>query len=297
VEFKDLLPSAEVLTILDVCNAPHAIASLQGVYPYHDPKLFRTKFKKRMLKSLSIPAVCDGANSTWAFRIGRVGQHKTQPVAQKPQRNDFEGMSLPIGDSVVACLLAAVKAFLDLGCVGNLDDLFRSKYMNLNLQFIVKEADALHPVSQLEEIQNLIADGILPVRREAFKCVMFERQDEWFLTMERALELTEGQEKLADLVTNYVIKHVSEWHEANPRSYTLDEEAEQCWFKILALLGPFARRIKAVQLDTEGKSVVQTADGTQMESWATSCCTMPDCLRGVKRTIEEGLGLDDSDDS
>ena len=96
--------NATSLTVLDICNPLYAVACFDGTFPTSNA--FKRK-KYFAASKIGIPVVCDVNDSTWAFRIGFHDQDENDDDESR-----FAFMSIPIGDSVACCLLAAVKLFL-----------------------------------------------------------------------------------------------------------------------------------------------------------------------------------------
>lgn len=238
VGFGELGSNATVLTILDICNSPHAVASFTGRYPISNPRKFNSRAKRAIFSQdtcIAIPIACDQNEAVWAFRIGYNGQHTLHA------QDSFRGMSAPFGYSVTCCILAAIKSFManSLDDSITLDDLFYAKYSALRTSFLPVETRVLRPFSDLGGLQRLISSEVLQVNLQAYDCEFFRRENEWFLTTERALALSHDQDKLASGIIDFVADQVKSWHELHPDSLEVLNESEEARKRLEAFWGPF----------------------------------------------------------
>ena len=288
VLFSKLGSNATVLTILDICNSPHAVASMNGSFPNRNPRKFNNKAKQNLFsKELSFPVACDRNEAVWSFRIGYRGQHRLLD-----QKNDFRGMSAPFRDSVAYCILAAIKSMLEdsLYHDSNLDDLFCAKYKTLQTPFIPIPSQNLHPFSALSGLHQLISNKILNVNLQAYECELFQNNKEWFLTTERALALAPDEGMLASRIIDFLADQIKCWHEKFPNSVEVLKESEDAWERLRTCLGPFFYQLKLVafELDEETNKLYRSPDGVPLEEWAYSCGGLPKCVERVEETIETG---------
>jgi hypothetical protein len=127
----------------------------------------------------TVPAVCDKNDATSAFRVGYDGQH-ANPISE----DDNSRMSKPIGNSIAASLLYAVKSFIETDKKGDLDALFCQTYGSMSTTRLSEGVETpLKPYSSLSILQALIAKNILHVNMSAFESLFFKLNAEWFLTM------------------------------------------------------------------------------------------------------------------
>jgi hypothetical protein len=288
VAFSELGSNATLLTILDVCNSPHAVASLNKSYPISNPRKFNSRAKRALFSTeLSMPVACDQNEAAWAFRIGYKGQHSLQS-----QEDDFRGMSAPFGDSVTCCILAAIKSFLtdSLDDGINLDDLFYAKYSALKTSFLPVETRVLRPFSDLGGLQRLVSSVVLQVNLQAYECEIFRRENEWFLTTGRALALSPDQGRLASYIIDFVADRVKSWHEKFPDSLEVLKDSEDSWKRLRVSLGPFSHQLKIVafEFDEGSNTLYRSPDGILLEEWAFSCGGLPKCVELVGNIIETG---------
>jgi hypothetical protein len=289
VGFGKLGSNATVLTILDICNSPHAVASFTGRYPISNPRKFNSQAKRKIFSediATTIPIACDQNEAVWAFRVGYNGQHTSHA------QDSFRGMSAPFGDSVTCCILAAIKSFManSLDDSITLDDLFSAKYSALRTSFLPVETRVLRPFSDLGGLQRLISSEVLQLNLQAYECELFRRENEWFLTTERALALSPDQDKLASCIIDFVADQVKSWHELYPDSLEVLNESEDAWKRLKNSLGPFSHQLKLVafEFDEDSKTLYRAPGGIPLEEWAFSCGGLPKCVERVWRIIETG---------
>ena len=291
VGFGELGSNAKVLTILDVCNSPHAVASMTGRYPINNPRKFNSRAKRNIFSKdkdipTFIPIACDQNEAVWAFRVGYNGQHTSNA------QDSFRGMSAPFGDSVTCCILSAIKSFMtnSLDDSITLDDIFSAKYSSLRTSFLPVETRVLRPFSDLSCLQRLISSGVLQVNLHAYDCEFFHRENEWFLTTERALALSPDQDKLASYIIDFVADQVKSWHELYPDSLEVLNESEEAWTRLEASLGPFSYQLKliAFEFDEDSKTLYRAPGGIPLDEWAFSCGGLPKCVERVWKIIETG---------
>jgi len=201
-------------------------------------------------------------------------------------------MSAPFGDSVTCCILAAIRSLaagsLDDGI--NLDDLFYAKYSALKTPFLPVETQVLRPFSELGGLQRLISSKVLQVNLHVYDCELFRRENEWFLTTERALALAADQGRLASFIIDFVADQVKAWHEKFPDSLDVLKESEDAWEKLRASLGPFSHQLKMVafEFDEGSNTLYRSPDGIPLEEWAFSCGGLPKCVERVGKIVETG---------
>lgn len=284
IHFQEFIDSnASVLTVLDICNSPRAVAVLNGIYPRDNPKKF--KRKKVFTHHIKIPIVCDTNDFTWAFRIGFEGQ-----VEDDHDDTNFSQMSYPIGDAVVSCVLTALKSFVDGGYNGSLDDLFAKQYRTFKTGFLGAQIDRPCPHSDLSRLQALVEKKILNINEHAYDCELFKRKNLWFLTTERPLGLVEGDDSIAKSLVTFVVDTVRNWHEQNPDSLQERDDSKEAWKQLLTTFGRVQFKLKTLYLEFghDEKSLALSDDGIPFETFAVSCGDMPQCLQSVRRWIATG---------
>ena len=66
-------------------------------------------------------------------------------------------------------------------------------------------------------LQDLVDEGVFPIRMDAFDCLYFDHKDERFLSSERMqFDITGHDEDFVTGVIDYVVREVSEWYKADP---------------------------------------------------------------------------------
>lgn len=170
-----------MLTIVDSCNSPRITSVSSGVYSFHDPKRFKKK-QGFCQGHVHLPIACEMNDATWAFRVGEPSQPRDDT-----DRNSFERMTPPFGDSIASSILLAIKKFGE-DPSSDLDAAFRANYLNISRSFLPSEA-AGKPYSDLSSLRKLIESGVLRIDLRKFNCLLFQRRDRWFLTFERAVHL------------------------------------------------------------------------------------------------------------
>ena len=140
------------------------------------------------------------------------------------------------------------------------------------------------------------------MNRSAFDCELFRQFGLWFLTMERALKLAKGDEKLGKCLINFVINQVRKWHEENPASMDAIEESREAWTRLMGILGPFCEQLRSVELceianDGGSVTVKVTDDGILFEAWAISCADFKETVNGVRNWMLTGSAFVDADAS
>lgn len=288
VNFSNISP-ADTLTILDTCNAAHALACMTGEFP-DNPREFNSRKRRNLFRDAEIPVVCDRNEYVWAFQIGSLGQH------ENPSSNGgLTGMSLAFGDSLICCVLLALKYFTN-DPTTNLDAYFDQEYNKMNMSLLEVSNHELLPFARLGKLQRLFESGVLSIDAAAIdNCEIFRRRQEWFLTTEKRLQLSESDQEFADLLIDQVVNKVLVWHNSNPDSIEKIDESEQAFKKILETLGVHRSRLVRVRLEwnEEDNTVMKDDEGTEFELWAVSCAITPDCLHDVRQAVRYGPELDD----
>eukprot|EP00977_Amphora_coffeiformis_P011790 scaffold2880_cov173-Amphora_coffeaeformis.AAC.7 len=292
VPFADFRSAVSHLTILDTCNSAHAVASLTGNFPLDNPRRFNSKYRARQVfvKDPNLPIACDANPHVCAFRIGIIGQHLKERFVLN---DDVPGMSLPFGDSVTSSVISAVGEYIQQRgeCRHSLDDLFVAKYRNLKKVYLAPD-HTLKPFCNLQKLQELIDEQKMRINTAVFDCEMFHRQNEWFLTFERAVNLSFDQEDMAKDIVEFVSTWIISWHNKHPNSNVESLEAQEAWTKLARMMGPHRRMLTRVyieQNETTRQIYVSTEDeGIEIESWALSCESLRDCIGPVSRKIETG---------
>ena len=295
VYYSNISP-ADTLTILDTCNAAHALACMTGKFPDNlytsqhqftgrHPRQFNSRRRKNLFRDAEIPIACDRNEYVWAFQIGSLGQHEN-PLSN----GGLTGMSLAFGDSVIWCILLALKLFTNDPTV-DLDAHFIQEYNKMNMSLLEVADHELLPFSRLGKLQRLFESGVLSIDTEAIdNCEILRRRQEWFLTTEKPLELSGSDQEFAYLLIDHIVNRVLAWHNSNPDSIEKLDESEQAFKKILDTLGVHRSRLVRVRLEwnEEDNTVVQDEEGTEFELWALSCAITPDCLYDVRQAVRNG---------
>lgn len=281
VMFSTLQPS-NILTILDTCNAVLGVACMTGAYPAN-PRAFNSKYRLRMFKDSTIPVLCDRNEFVWAFQIGPAGEH--QKVTGMP----LSKLSLPFGDSIICCLILALKHFATAGSA-KLQTYFETEYLAMNSSRMSSDIVNLKPHARLGAFEQLVRSSILNIDVAAVDaCIMFQRRMEWFLSTEKPLQLSNGDKDFADKLINHVVGRVAAWHETHPNSIKTREGAEDAFDAIVHHLGIHGHRLLRLRLECDHRGkVVQDTEGTEFASWAISSAVMPKCLEEIRWAIRFG---------
>lgn len=242
LSFPDIGSLPKLLTVLDVCQSPTAMAIFSNTYP-EDPTKFKWKAAFKNPERL-VPVVCDKCTATWAFRVGYDGQ-----PPDDSDESHLTQMTAPYGDSVACSMLLAIKSFVNENFEGfSLDSRFAATYRRLRTGFLPLGTNTPQPYSNMGPPQGMIVSGELSVNMAAFNCHLFQKHDLWFATAERATVLAKSDEKLAKELMAFVVEQVKTWHEANPESMTEKEGSRKAWEVLRKTLGPFRTLLKSVEL-------------------------------------------------
>lgn len=279
----------EVLSVLDIGNSAYAVAGLLKAYPpIGGPKKFkRQKFAASDAAAVA-PTACEQRDSTYAFRVGYVGQNE-DPHARSEHPREFIGMSNVFGQSVAFSVLWAVKTFVEKDMEGDLSELFKEKFLSLRRNFL-ENADPPKPHGDLSKLQSLIMDGTIRPNMDAFDCVLFDRHNEWYLTFERDLVLCDGQDELAKQVIDFLTQSIVHWHNGHPDAVEVPAKSIAAWDAIVHALGVYGVIFKKKQFEFDDKSgkLVPCDEGNSMEELATSCIALPDYFAEASRMITSG---------
>lgn len=303
VDFCDLLPPADVLTILDICNSPRAVGCFSRIIPSGDDIDDKTrkkkivKFKKRPMFANDVPppVVCDQNDSTWAFRVGFDGQ---DPVVKDEKL--FVRMSPPLGDSVTASLLSAIESLVKKANEDySLDELFKEKYEELHMTFLPNEAPPKPYSSGLEMLMQLIKNGVVPMNMDAYDSGLLAQQGNWFLTFERAYELMPDDAELADVIVAYIEQAVQTWHTKNSKNcdYEESDDSACAWSGLVKMLGPFRHLLANKQYDVDSKTgdITATEDGIPFQALAVSCPELPGFVVKARQLVATGGNRSESE--
>jgi hypothetical protein len=128
------------------------------------------------------------------------------------------------------------------------------------------------------------------VNVNAFKCPFFENQNEWFLTTERALALTPEDGESAGEIVRFVVDSIVRWFQENPLRIGCDEiDYQSEWQTLLDSIRPFHQDLKKIRLDlVDDERLVESAEGLELDMWASSCGVLPEILAKVQRKIRTG---------
>ena len=230
LRFAHMGGCAKVLTVLDICANPHVTTCLAD----RVPSQVRQWKKKRAFDNLPFALACSKSSTTWCCRIGWDGQHGSQP--QHPDYMPVEGdtkLSELLCFPVSNCILAAVKARCCNDDNRSLDDIFREKFQQLNTRYLKNEDDARDTAppqthSHLSRLQELMDNGVFPINQNAFDCILYQREREWFPTRELAIVLDfddANGKKVAEGIVGFVIETIIAWYSVDPE--------ERFWKKVL----------------------------------------------------------------
>jgi hypothetical protein len=288
VRYPGLGENATCLTILDICNAPYAVAHLDSKIP---PKNKWYKFDKSAVfaEGISVPVICDKNDALWAFRVGYQGQHADDSV-EKLSSN--RRMSKPVGDSIAASLLFSIKLLNESDSTTSLDQFFYHTYTALNTELLSNDADHPNPHSSLGIMQSLVDTGVLPLNAEAFDSLFFRLQQDWFLTMERAVALTDEDSDVAAEIITFIVDSIVTWYSRHDAESWCDAEFPTEWETLLNMMGPFRSKLKSVKLAENrngGGVVVTEKGGLPLEAWGSSCGDLPGILSKVRRKVVTGF--------
>ena len=287
VRYPGLGEKATSLTVLDICNAAYAVAHLDGKTP---PKNKWHRFNKAAMfaEEIRVPVVCDKNDASWAFRVGYQGQH-ADSVGKKKSSN--RRMSKPIGDSIAASLLFSIKLLIESDGSASLDELFHRTYTSLNTDLLSSESDRLNPHSSLGALEALVNNEVLPVNTQAFDSLFFRLQAEWFLTMERAVILTEEDGDIAAEIITFIVDSIVAWYSRHEPESWSDGDFSTEWEALVNLMGPFKAKLKSFKLAESRNGVVVATDkgGLPLEAWGSSCGDLPRVFLKVQRKVLTGF--------
>lgn len=278
VSYGDISPS-NVVTILDTCNSAHAVACMTKAFP-DNPRAFNSKYLKKMFSNATAPIVCDRNEEVWGFQIGSMGEHK--------RKGSLSGLSLCFGDSIISCVVLALRSFARDGS-SSLDTYFSVEYEAMNASRLSVEAN-LRPHSRLSRLEKLVREGIITVNVDEIDgCEMFRRRDEWFLSLEKPLQISDANSEFATRLIEHVVSRVIEWHTNNPNSTTTFKESAEALDMILSILGNHRSSLLRIRLEVDEDNVITKDDeGTEFVSWAISSQVIPKCLEEVRAAVRFG---------
>ena len=289
VRYPEIGSNATDLTILDISHSVYAVAHLEGnIPPRKKWHRFDEKFKATVFeKNDTVPVICDKNEALWAFRVGFQGQHETEPSLENEINN--LRMSRPVGDSLACSLLVAAKRFVDEDGSQSLDEIFQQVYKSLRT-CLLGDTHSLLPHSSLGRLEDLIRREIVHVKKSAFDCPFFRNNSEWYLTMERALALTQEDGDPAAEIVRFVVDSLIQWFQKHPDDIGNDgSDFSPEWQTLLNSMGPFRKDLKRIRLSSDNNDhVFQSKDGVELEAWACSCGALPLILAKVRRKIETG---------
>lgn len=200
-------------------------------------------------------------------------------------------MTWPFGDSALCSLLVAAKQYVENGMNGSMDAFYKEAYESINVSLLENPDYTPTAISQLGHIEDLITNGALVVDVHRMNtCELFIRKQEWFLTTARVTALTTGQDEVAQKLISYIVQSVIQWHKSNPDSLAVLPQSTKAFGDIIESLGPFARSLMMVCLDwnEDTRTLVESPDGVEFESWAVSCGILSTCLYKVKHVLRTG---------
>ena len=289
---------ASILTLLDVSNAPFAVAALAGHYRNEDPSTAQLEPRKRWTRRLNqrfefvdnctnATFACDNMDFTYAFRV-------SEDLGVVPR--DGSTLSKPFGDAVIHSVLVAARDLLMEGSEKqSLDNLFKTRFKRIKTDHIGGEER--NPTSQLGALEELLRNGSLTINPEAFKCKLFRNSHLWYFTTEPmpsgVVDPTIAEPALVSAAIRFVVGCLCLWHTANP-DHTEKElpQSRHAWSVLVVLLG---KRLRSVLLDAneETGEVEPCEDGTSIEVWACTCKDLPRVLQQVENMLASRSLLDD----
>jgi hypothetical protein len=116
--------------------------------------------------------------------------------------------------------------------------------------------------------------------------MLYNRDDEWFLTRELVMTMTPKQDKVANTLIEHVVAVVKEYHEKNRgRLLRTCAESEREWPRLVKAMGPFRHRLLLTALSEKGGALFvsedEEYDGWPLERWATSFPGLPETVEKV----------------
>ena len=123
---------------------------------------------------------------------------------------------------IANCVLAAVKArYVNNDRNRSLDELFREKFLQLKTRYLHEDAvDKTPPQtdSDLSLLQDLIDNSVLHIHQDAFDCILYQREREWFPTNELALILDPSAGTVeANKIVRYIVDTIVDWYKVDPK--------------------------------------------------------------------------------
>jgi hypothetical protein len=229
LRFVRLGAQATVLTILDVGGNPYAVTCMSNRVPVGDAI---KRWKKPMaFQNVPFPLACIKSSVSWCCRVGWIGQHDKDSTHDEYKPREVSGLlSHLVCFPAMNCVVAAVKARkYDDNENRDLDVIFHEKFQGLNPRYLYDNPDKPLPRTHadLSHLQQLIDGGILPVKPNAFDCILYQREREWFSTRELALTFDPNHGGLVGhRIVEFIIESILQWHRVDPE--------ERYWKQVLA---------------------------------------------------------------
>jgi hypothetical protein len=113
--------------------------------------------------------------------------------------------------------------------------------------------------------------------------MLYNRDDEWFLTRDLVMTMTREQDKVANTLIDHVVAVVKGYHEHNRgRLLKTCAESEREWPRLVKAMGQFRHRLLFTTLCEKGGALfVSENNGWPLERWATSFPGLPETVEKV----------------
>ena len=290
--------NASVLTVLDCCLSPQAVHALKSSKKYEKVP------EGEEFVGVNFPVVCANKTRSYCFRVSWEGHRKV-----KNKKDDrfappgMDGMSEPIGFPIICSLMYAVKARYFDHDPRDLGPIFEEQYRKINRRYYPPS----HPFSQepfphhqLDKLQNIIGNGTIQLKAEAFDCLLYTRNDDWFVTLELTVSLAPVGEESADLaetIVKFVRQQVMRWHSENKREHiwVSSDASDFAWQRLLQAMGIYSFLFTEFSVTSTGGRIQSmdeelNEDGFLFRDWATSCETLPGIVDKVIGHLEDNKG-------
>ena len=293
--------NASVLTVLDCCLSPHAVQALKNT------KYQRPKTPKDAFDNVSFPVACATTPVSFCFRLSWDGHHEvTEQDDPRFAPAGYPEMSEAIGFPVICSVLVAVKSrYIDRVDDGDLGTIFVKQFQSIQRRYYsTGRPSSLHkvPHHNLHSLQSAIEGRKIQPKAEAFNCLLYSRNMEWFTTKELEVSLPpsgrEGEE-LARVIVAFVRQQVLQWHSKNPLEYITDSSTfgdRRAWIRLSKLMTSHHYLFREFTLASSNGIIIvhqdeeYNEDGFSFHDWATACETLPDIVEQIDRFVHDNEG-------
>ena len=292
--------NASVLTVLDCPISPRAVQGLKN------PN-YQVVPKGSEFDDVNFPVVCSKLSLANCFRLSWDGHHSVGVDDVRFAPEDKDDMSEPVGFPIICSLMVAVKArYIDRTSQRALGDIFVDQYLSIHRRYVSPYPISVDPTPhhKLDILQRILDSGVVRPKAEAFDCLLYQRNNEWFTTAELEASLyPSGKEaaELAKVIAKFVSQQVLEWHSMNKPEYMEPIDASEfAWLRLSQAMGIHCRLLAAFTITSLGTSTGETIrilDGEEVNEhgllfrdWATACEILPGIVDKVVAYIQDNEG-------